>query len=286
MAGWIPSHASPLRSRSARVLPSRSSGPVIRARRLRDERRAKLAGLQKRPPREIAASSRRARRRGDRRARGGRRPWIREPVAARRLARRRRAPDRRGRGHVRSRSAASDERIQVEMVSANPTARHRRDGRNGAYGDSVARLLAFAGHEVEREYYYNDAGAQMELFHASVEAVRRGGGAARGRLRRRVRRGARGASRRSRPRCSRGSRPRSSASASTSTRGSGRASSSEIPEAIALLDTFEDDDALWARTSAYGDDKDRVLVRTEASRRTSPPTPPTSDASTRAASIA
>ena len=36
----------------------------------------------------------------------------------------------------------------------------------------------------------------------------------------------------------------------------------QIPEAIALLDTFEDDDALWARTSAYGDDKDRVLVRT------------------------
>jgi arginyl-tRNA synthetase len=35
----------------------------------------------------------------------------------------------------------------------------------------------------------------------------------------------------------------------------------EIPEAIALLDTFEEDGALWARTSAHGDDKDRVLVR-------------------------
>ena len=46
--------------------------------------------------------------------------------------------------------------------------------RNGAYGDSVARLLAFAGHQVEREYYYNDAGTQMERFRASVEAARRG----------------------------------------------------------------------------------------------------------------
>ena len=35
----------------------------------------------------------------------------------------------------------------------------------------------------------------------------------------------------------------------------------EIPEAVALLDTFEDDGALWARTSAHGDDKDRVLIR-------------------------
>ena len=37
----------------------------------------------------------------------------------------------------------------------------------------------------------------------------------------------------------------------------------EIPEAIALLDTFEDDGALWARTSAHGDEKDRVLVRSD-----------------------
>ena len=37
----------------------------------------------------------------------------------------------------------------------------------------------------------------------------------------------------------------------------------EIPEAVALLDTFEDEDAVWARTSAFGDDKDRVLVRSD-----------------------
>ena len=37
----------------------------------------------------------------------------------------------------------------------------------------------------------------------------------------------------------------------------------EIPEAVALLDTFEEEGAVWARTSAHGDDKDRVLVRSD-----------------------
>jgi arginyl-tRNA synthetase len=37
----------------------------------------------------------------------------------------------------------------------------------------------------------------------------------------------------------------------------------EVPEAVALLDTYEADGALWARTSAHGDDKDRVLVRSD-----------------------
>ena len=72
-------------------------------------------------------------------------------------------------------SATAPERIQVEMVSANPTGPITvASARNGAYGDSVARLLEFAGHDVEREYYYNDAGAQMDRFRASVEAAGRG----------------------------------------------------------------------------------------------------------------
>ena len=72
-------------------------------------------------------------------------------------------------------SAAAPERVQVEMVSANPTGPMTvAAARNGAYGDCVARLLAFAGHAVEREYYYNDAGGQMDRFRASVDAVRRG----------------------------------------------------------------------------------------------------------------
>ena len=67
------------------------------------------------------------------------------------------------------------ERVHVEMVSANPTGPIPVSAaRNGAYGDSVARLLEYAGHDVEREYYYNDAGRQLDLFRASVEAVRRG----------------------------------------------------------------------------------------------------------------
>ena len=72
-------------------------------------------------------------------------------------------------------ASATPERVQVELVSANPTGPITvAAARNGAYGDAVARLLEFAGNEVEREYYYNDAGTQMDLFRASVEAIRRG----------------------------------------------------------------------------------------------------------------
>ena len=59
----------------------------------------------------------------------------------------------------------------------------------------------------------------------------------------------------------------------------------EIPEAVALLDTYEEDGAVWARTSAHGDEKDRVLVRSRRRRRrTSRPTRRTFGGSTRAAS--
>jgi arginyl-tRNA synthetase len=66
-------------------------------------------------------------------------------------------------------------RIQVELVSANPTGPVTvASARNGAYGDAVARLLEFAGHKVEREFYVNDTGEQIERFRASVEARARG----------------------------------------------------------------------------------------------------------------
>src|SRR6187401_2165251 len=59
-------------------------------------------------------------------------------------------------------AAVARERIQVEMVSANPNGPLTvASARNGAYGDAVARLLELGGHAVQREYYYNDAGAQM-----------------------------------------------------------------------------------------------------------------------------
>jgi len=67
------------------------------------------------------------------------------------------------------------QKIQVELISANPAGPLTvGSARNGAYGDSVARLLTYAGHEVAREYYFNDAGRQVDLFRASVEARRTG----------------------------------------------------------------------------------------------------------------
>ena len=162
-------------------------------------------------------------------------------------------------------STTSPERIQVEMVSANPTGPLTvASARNAAYGDVVARLLGFAGHDVEREYYYNDSGAQMEKFHASVEAVRRGeeppedgyqgdyiaqlaqhpGDPAPAMLER-----------------IEATLERFRIHFDTWERQS--AVEAEIPEAIALLETFQEEGALWARTSAHGDDKDRVLVRSD-----------------------
>jgi arginyl-tRNA synthetase len=70
-------------------------------------------------------------------------------------------------GHAR----ATGERVQVEFVSANPTGPlHVGHARNAVLGDAIARLLEAAGHTVEREYYFNDAGGQMDRFGASVEA--------------------------------------------------------------------------------------------------------------------
>ena len=66
---------------------------------------------------------------------------------------------------------AQPKRIQVEFVSANPTGPlHVAHGRGAALGDGIARLLEFAGHHVQREFYVNDAGVQMNLLGASLEA--------------------------------------------------------------------------------------------------------------------
>jgi arginyl-tRNA synthetase len=63
-------------------------------------------------------------------------------------------------------------RVQVEFVSANPTGPlHVGHARNAVLGDAIARLLDAAGDDVEREYYYNDAGGQMDRFGTSVEAA-------------------------------------------------------------------------------------------------------------------
>ena len=153
----------------------------------------RLAPTRRQSPRELASRDRRPGS-GPRscRARRGRRPRLRQSARLRRMDRggARRDPGRRrlvrclspgdaaanaGRDGVREPHGASDGRA----------------ARNGAFGDSVARLLTFAGKEVEREYYYNDAGRQMERFHASVDAVRRGEEPPGGRLPRGVHPGAR-----------------------------------------------------------------------------------------------
>ena len=62
-------------------------------------------------------------------------------------------------------------RVQVEFVSANPVGpMHVGHGRWAALGDSIARILEHAGDEVQREFYVNDAGVQMDIFAASVSA--------------------------------------------------------------------------------------------------------------------
>jgi len=63
------------------------------------------------------------------------------------------------------------ERVQVEFVSANPTGPlTAASGRHAAYGDALRRLFRFLGHEVEGEYYFNDTGAQIQRFGASIQA--------------------------------------------------------------------------------------------------------------------
>ncbi|MEW6058945.1 MAG: arginine--tRNA ligase [Actinomycetota bacterium] len=75
------------------------------------------------------------------------------------------------RGPEYGRAAPHGKRVQVEFVSANPTGPLTLGhARNAAIGDVLARLLEFAGWSVEREYYFNDAGGQMDRFGASVEA--------------------------------------------------------------------------------------------------------------------
>jgi arginyl-tRNA synthetase len=159
--------------------------------------------------------------------------------------------------------AEEPQRVQVEMVSANPTGPIVVSAaRNGAYGDCVARLLAFGGDEVAREYYYNDAGAQIDRFRASVEALRRG-----------------------EPVPEDGYRGEYVAQLATEDGDpvarmlasieqtmerfrihfDGWSLQSELEqrlgEFLPRLDTYEQDGALWARSSAYGDEQDWVLVR-------------------------
>jgi arginyl-tRNA synthetase len=155
------------------------------------------------------------------------------------------------------------EKVQVEMVSANPTGPITvASARNGALGDSIARLLEFAGNEVEREYYYNDAGAQMERFRRSIEAARTGEPVPEDGYQ-----GAYVAEIAAEP----GEPvPRMLARIEATLERfrihfDSWAKQSELErgleELLAGLQTYEADGAMYVRSTEFGDDKDRVLVR-------------------------
>ena len=62
-----------------------------------------------------------------------------------------------------------DKSIQIEFVSANPTGPlHVGHGRGAAYGDAIGRILSSSGYKVQKEYYINDAGRQVDILTASV----------------------------------------------------------------------------------------------------------------------
>ncbi|HKH16797.1 MAG TPA: arginine--tRNA ligase [Solirubrobacteraceae bacterium] len=70
---------------------------------------------------------------------------------------------------------AQGERIHVEFVSANPTGPlTAASGRHAAFGDALARILEQTGNVVEREYYFNDSGGQVERLGQSILARARG----------------------------------------------------------------------------------------------------------------
>ena len=175
------------------------------------------------------------------------------------------------------------ERVLVEFVSANPTGPlHVGGGRHAAYGDALVRLLQAVGHEVEREYYVNDAGGQIDRFAESIAARMAGAeppedgyageyvaelatriaaeGIAPDDLAALGRRGVELMLEEVR-----GTLGRFGVSYDTWFSERDLYSRGEVESALADLDksghTYRHEDALWLRTTAFGDDKDRVLIR-------------------------
>ncbi len=177
------------------------------------------------------------------------------------------------------------ERILVEFVSANPTGpMHVGHARNAAYGDALARMLAFHGHHVEREFYVNDAGSQIAKFGESIGALARGQEAPedgyRGEYVGELAEELPGAATLSPREVGREAvavmldRTRSSlATFRVLDFDSWQLESalyeghpSPVEHTLAVLaeqgHTYTAEGALWLRTTDFGDDKDRVLVRT------------------------
>ncbi len=179
------------------------------------------------------------------------------------------------------------QRIDIEFVSANPTGPlHVGHARNAAYGDALARVLAFAGHDVAREFYVNDYGSQIVRLAESLRARARGeevpeggyvgdyvtelaaeiDGAADLDLDDLGRRGVEANLAHMRTSLE---RFRVEFDIWFSERSLHTEAVGEDSDAVAhafteldkLGQTYTHDGALWLRTSAHGEDKDRVLVR-------------------------
>ncbi len=179
--------------------------------------------------------------------------------------------------------ATAPERVLVEFVSANPTGpMHVGHARNAAYGDALARMLELHGHEVRREFYVNDAGSQVVKLGESIQALAHGEDvpedgyqgdyvadlvpqlaqassmdpAELGRTAVAVVIGQLTASLES-------FRVSFDSWAYESSLHEG--DPSPVAHTLAMLEqqghTYTSDGALWLRTSDFGDDKDRVLVR-------------------------
>jgi arginyl-tRNA synthetase len=177
----------------------------------------------------------------------------------------------------------SPERVLVEFVSANPTGPlHVGGGRHAAYGDSLVRLLEAVGHEVEREYYVNDAGSQVGRFADSIGARMTGAeppedgyeGEYVIELAQRI--AAEGIAPADREAVGRrgielvleGVREtlaRFGIEYDTWFSERDLYARGEVESALADLEgrghTYRHEDALWLRTTDFGDDKDRVLIR-------------------------
>ena len=175
------------------------------------------------------------------------------------------------------------ERILLEFVSANPTGPlTAASGRHAAYGDSLARVLELAGHEVEREYYINDHGSQVEKFGQSIAARMTGspppeGGYEGDYVRELAERAdAEGIDPRDTEKLARRGLELMVESAKQTLERfrvrfdrffseRGLHEDGSVDDALATLDgsehLYRSEGATWLRTTTFGDDKDRVLRR-------------------------
>ena len=175
------------------------------------------------------------------------------------------------------------ERVNLEFVSANPTGPlTAASGRHAAYGDALGRILELAGHSVDREYYFNDEGGQIRRLAESIRARARGDeppedgyqgeyvaelaaeidGSADMEIDALARRGVELVVARIRATLD---AYRVQFDTWFTERTLHEGSPSAIERALARLEEqghlYRDDGALWLRTTTFGDDKDRVLIR-------------------------